>query len=139
MFNQLHISMYQKAKLIDNFVSNEQLFNCVAEAGVIHSGDNTSCHSSIFDKFNLGNIDFTSEKIINPKKVNWSKASEEAKKHYLNTLASKLESVVVPDCVQCVDLYCTVHTEQLEEYTMNVLEAVEGASQGLSAFNRRKL
>ena len=82
--------------VIDHFVSNEQLFNCVAEAGVIHSGDNTSCHSSIFAKFNLGNIDFTSEKIINPKKVNWSKASEEAKHHYMDISSIKLESVVVP-------------------------------------------
>ena len=59
------------------------------------------------------------------KRVNWSKASEEAKLHYRDTLNTKLRSVEVPDCVQCEDLHCTLHTEQLEEYTMNIMETVE--------------
>ena len=35
---------------------------------------------------------------------------------------------MIPECVSCQDFNCTNHTEDMEEYTMAVLEAVEGAS-----------
>ena len=68
------------------------------------------------------------EKIHHSRRVNWAKASEEAKEKYTKTLANKLNSVLEPDCVKCLDLHCQVHTEELEDYTMSVLEAVESAA-----------
>ena len=113
---------------IDPFVSNELVYDCTVEAGVIHSGDNPSTHSPIFTKLKLGNIDFTTEKVKSSKRVNWSKASEEAKLNYTCILNKKLSSINIPDCVQCDDLHCDDHTEQLEEYTMDILETVEKAA-----------
>ena len=101
------------------------MFNHVVEAGVIHSGENSSNHCPIYTKIKLDNIDTSTESVKSPGKVCWARASEEAKEKYICTLSTKLNSVQVPVCVQCVDLHCTVHTEELEDYTMNVLEAVE--------------
>ena len=113
---------------LDHFVSNELVYNCTVEAGVIHSGDNPSTHSPIFVKLKLGNIDFSTEKLKSSKRINWSKASEESKQNYISTLNVKLSSIHIPDCVQCDDMHCGDHTEQLEEYTMDIMETVEKAA-----------
>ena len=104
------------------------MYNHVVEAGVIHSGENPSNHSPIYTKLKLDSIDICTKSAKNTRKVSWSKASEEAKKNYINTVTSKLNSVPVPGCVHCMDLQCSVHTEELEDYTMNVLEALESAA-----------
>ena len=61
--------------------------------------------------------------------MNWSKASDEAKQKYINLMTSKLNSVLVPACVECSDLQCEDHTEELEDYTMDILQAIETAAQ----------
>ena len=115
--------------VIDHFVGNNMVYNLIEEAGVFHSGENPSNHSPIFAKLKLNNIDFSTESIKSSKRVNWSKASEEAKQYYHNTVTEKLNSLTIPACVQCMDMQCKDHTEEIEEYTMNVLEAVETAAQ----------
>ena len=92
--------------VIDHFVGNNMVYNLIEEAGVFHSGENPSNHSPIFAKLKLNNIDFSTESIKSSKRVNWSKASEEAKQYYHNTVTEKLNSLTIPACVQCMNMQC---------------------------------
>ena len=38
-----------------------------------------------------------------------------------------LQTIVPPSCVGCIDLHYTNHNEEMDEYTMEVLEALEKA------------
>ena len=114
---------------IDHFVSNDVLFNRIVEAGVIHAGENPSNHSPIFAKVNLENVDISTENVQTKKRVNWEKSTAEAKELYLATLANKLDQLEVPECVQCRDIHCTTHMKEVEDYTIAVLESIEGAAQ----------
>ena len=119
---------------IDHFAANEVLYNSVYEAGVVHSGENPSNHSPIFTKIEFNDIDTGKEQVKFRKRVNWKKSSEEARTNYSDSLATKLDQVKVPDCVECRDIHCSIHTDQMEEYTIAILEAVESASQESLAF-----
>ena len=100
---------------IDHFGASQRVYNAICEAGVIHSGDNTSNHSAIFVKINVGKLDLTLETPSAPVRVSWSKANTDAQAKYKSTLAEKLNSLVLPDCVSCEDLHCKDHSDFLEE------------------------
>ena len=114
---------------IDHFVGNDLIHKSVTEAGVIHSGENPSNHSPIFSKIKLDGVDKSREKVRSRKRVNWDRSSEEARANFSVTLSKRLELLKVPECVHCRDIHCSAHTEQMENYTMAVLEAVELSSQ----------
>ena len=116
------------SSIIDHFAGNQNVYNAAKEAGVLHSGDNPSNHSPIYLKVKLGEIDFATEKPSGEKRVNWGKSSKEAREHFVTTLAGKLDTLDIPDCVSCRDFHCTIHTEQVEEYTMSILETMETAA-----------
>ena len=113
---------------IDHFVSNDIVLKSVTEAGVIHSGENPSNHSPIFVKLQLNGIDPSTEKSKCPKRVNWNKASEQAKINYSESLNQMLANINTPACISCTNVHCTTHTMELEDYTMQVLEAIEAAA-----------
>ena len=115
------------SSVIDHFVSNDVLLNAVTEAGVIHAGDNPSNHSPIFAKFKINGIDPSVEQVQGQKRVNWAKATENEKLDYHADLQDRLNCIAVPDSAHCGDILCGIHTEELEDYTMQVLEAVEAA------------
>ena len=92
-------------------------------------------HSPIFTKFKVANIDSGIEQIKKERRVNWSKASEQAKQNYIQNVSSKLCEVEVPSCVNCSDLHCKDHTEELESYSIDVLEAVEKVAQECLPFS----
>ena len=114
---------------IDHFVGNAALFNKVVEAGVIHSGENPSNHSPIFTKIDLGDVDISMEKSEGSRRVNWSKSSSEARNRYKELVTEKLAQIAVPDCVECRDVHCTGHMEDIENYTMDLLQVVEVSGQ----------
>ena len=99
-----------------------------AEAGVIHAADNPSNHSPIYTKFQLSGIDPTVEKPVKQQRVNWDKAADQAKTKYKETLTEKLNNVPVPAAIQCRDVHCRAHMEDLEEYTLAIMESVESAA-----------
>ena len=95
---------------------------------MIHSGTNPSNHSAIFAKLNIGEMDLEMENIKPPKRISWDKSTDQAKLNSQSTLAMNLSAVATPECAHCTDVHCTVHTENIEEYTMQILEAVEDAA-----------
>ena len=83
---------------------------------------------SIITKVSLGDIELSMEEPSREKLVSWERASDDAKNGFKTVLQDKLLSIAVPASSNCEDLKCTTHTEDMEEYTMQVLEAVECAS-----------
>ena len=113
---------------IDYFVGSNLICRSTTEASVIHNGDNPSNHSPIYTKLDVGQFSLEVEKIQGQKRVNWSKATDVAIENYKLTVTYKLDSIVVPECHNCTDLYCTANSDLVEVYTMSVLESVETAA-----------
>ena len=113
---------------IDHFAYSRRLLTKLYEARVIHSGENTSNHSAIFARLNLGEFDEQLEQNKQVKRVNWEKSSEQARLEYQRKLSGLLLDIPTPDCANCRNIHCTAHTEDLENYTVNILEAVEAAA-----------
>ena len=110
---------------IDHFASNDTLYNSVVEAGVFHSGDNPSNHSPIFAKVVLDLDMKVTESNHVRKRVNWRKSTVEARDIYTKTLDEKLTQLPIPECVSCKDVHCTIHRDQIEDYTVAILETVQ--------------
>ena len=94
---------------IDDFVGSQRVFESIAEAGVVHSGMNTSNHSAIFTKLRVGDLNLEMESIKGEKRANWAKATDAAKENYKITLSGKLNALAQPNCVNCQDLNCVEH------------------------------
>ena len=116
------------SSIIDHFIGNDIVINSVVDAGVLHDVNNPSNHEAIFTKLNLQNIDTSSEEKNNQKRVKWEKATEQAKKKYEEVLNTKLSNIAVPSAINCKDVHCMAHMADVEDYTMNIMEAVESAA-----------
>ena len=62
------------------------------------------------------------------KNPNWTKSTENEKNNFKTDVTSKLNNIEEYDCINCNDVHCNLHKEKLEEYCMNVLEAVDCAA-----------
>ena len=113
---------------LDHFVTSQRLYSAISDAGVIHSGDNPSNHSPIFLKVKVGELDLSMELPSAPTRIQWSKANSDAKTKYKTCLSEKLRALALPECINCIDLNCNIHSESVEDYTMNVMEALEDAA-----------
>ena len=94
----------------------------------MHSGMNNSNHSAIFTKLKVGELNIEVESIKSEKRVNWAKASDIARENYRFNLSGKLNTLASPDCLNCHDLNCNEHNLSIEDYTMDVLQAVESTA-----------
>ena len=115
---------------IDHFVSNSRVVESITDAGVHHSALNPSNHSPIYAKIDVGHLKTEVEECHSTKRTSWAKASEEAKAGYSETVANKLTNLLIPECISCTNLHCNDqdHVHQIENYTLDVLEAVEAAA-----------
>ena len=95
---------------------------------MIHSGANTSNHSAIYAQLLLGDLAANTEQVVAEKRVDWDKSPEHAKPSYQDILTDLLSDIPAPACAACKDLRCTEHINDLEDYTMDILEAVEAAA-----------
>ena len=63
-------------------------------------------------------------------RISWGKSNEDAKIAYRTALNNKLTQVSIhPDVLRCLDLHCKCHHEAIDEYTLEVLEAIELAGE----------
>ena len=114
--------------IIDHLVTNQRVYDAISEAGVIHTGENPSNHSAIYAKINVEKLDLTLETHPAPIRVQWDKASSDAHARYRTGLSEKLSQIILPAGISCTDLQCKEHSDLLEEYTMEVVEAVQAAA-----------
>ena len=126
-----HLSLVRSVpaySTIDHFVVSPQVHQAVAEANVLHCGGNPSNHSPIYLKLRVGELDLELESPNPESRISWDKATEDARLNYQDQLASKLDLIECSaSCMNCTSFNCISHTEDLEEYTMQVLEAIETA------------
>ena len=71
---------------IDHFVVSNNVLRATEEAGVIHNALNTSNHSPIFSKIDVGQLHACTEESQLRRRTSWAKASEEAKATFIETL-----------------------------------------------------
>ena len=115
------------SSIIDHFSTSANLYDAITEAGVIHSGENLSNHLAIFLKVNIGELDLGVEVPLKSKKLCWDKATEDAKASYVSTLKKSLIELSAPNCLSCVNFQCQNHTREIEEYSINIFEALDNA------------
>ena len=113
---------------LDHFVTTQRVYNAISEAGVIHSGENPSNHSAIYSKIKVGDLDLSLETSSAPVRVQWAKANSDAQNKYKTCLSEKLNKLILPDCASCQDIHCQEHREEMEDYTVNIMEAIETAA-----------
>ena len=116
---------------LDHFICNSRLLQSVTDSGVCHFGDNPSHHSPIMLKLNLGSLPVKiKSNPVRHKRPAWYKASEQQMSQYSDILMQKLESVSVPDCLQCRDVKCdsVAHSDNRDGFVLDVLGAVIEAS-----------
>ena len=118
---------------IDHFLVNPRLCDSIFEAGVAHSSENVSNHSPIYCKINLTELDLSLEEITSRPRINWNKSDEPQKSRYREMLASKLNSIKIPN--SCNDKFCSLesHKEETEDYVIEVMKCIESC--GRSSLN----
>ena len=72
---------------IDHFVLSKRLLDSVVDARVVHSGDNPSNHSAIYLKIDTGFLNLVLEHPKIEERANWSRATEDAKAAFRDTLS----------------------------------------------------
>ena len=111
--------------MIDHFAVCDRMISGLESASVLHDGTNTSNHSPIFATFDVGKMDLQTEQIGRHSRVSWDNASEDAKSNFKSVLESRLHSIQYDNMCcnpKCKSDYCK---DQLENFTISVLEAVE--------------
>ena len=103
------------------------------DAGVLHLPDNKSDHSPIYCSINFSAIEhnFAVPKVSKPR-PSWKRASCEQKLEYKTQLAERLAGLSAPDSVLlCRNVHCkdTKHKEDLDQYTLEVLETVQAVAE----------
>ena len=87
-----------------------------------------SNHSAIFVKLNLENVEKHEVEQKSQEKVMWDNTSLGAIENYKDTLDMLLSDVHLPECINCKDLRCNDHKEEIDEYILSVLDSVQVAS-----------
>ena len=113
---------------IDHFVGSQQVLDLVTDGGVTHFSENLSNHSPIFIKLNVGLFTMSTECPVITPRTSWNKASEEARNIFKDDLANKLRVLQVPESVLCQDVHCSRHDNDIEDYTVEVLQAIESSA-----------
>lgn len=114
---------------IDHFISNGRLYNSVIEADVINNPNNLSGHSPIYLKLILEGLNLEVEEQQSNPKPCWSKASDQEKVTYQESLDVYLDNLNQPEqCNMCETLCCDLHTDSVEEFAMGICQAVDTAA-----------
>ena len=113
---------------IDHFIVNERLYNAISEAGSVRSVEILSGHDPIYCKIIVGQLDLSLEKENTKPLPSWGKASEFERNNYRFELENRLNNIDIPGGVNCRNILCNEHTDELNEYCEEVLQAVELAA-----------
>ena len=110
---------------VDHFAGSERLYNSVIEFNVIHSGQNTSDHDPIYAKLSVGELEVTTEEQTKSSIPSWSKANDTERNKCIDKMATLLDAIHIPECVNCENMSCSKHIDEMEDYCLNVLDAIE--------------
>ena len=124
-FTHIHTDMKSFA-VLDHFFVNQNLLDCVVDAGPLHLGDNLSRHSPIMMKVKLSQVVKSRNKqpdIPRPRKPAWFKATQEDKNSYNEVLYTQLRELDIPDSLGCTDVSCKclVHSQDRDRLMIDIL------------------
>ena len=115
--------------LLDHFFWNSDFSSSVTDAGVLHLPGNMSDHSPIFCTFDSSLFqELLTDPVKTSPRPSWKRASSEEKSSYMTSLKDRLSKLTIPDSVtSCTNVHCkqASHREDLDQYTLGVLEAVQ--------------
>jgi hypothetical protein len=118
---------------LDHFFWSDSLSENVIDAGVLHCPDNQSDHSPIYCVLKYPDIhEEVHEQVHQKPKPNWKKASHEQKDCFKIKLEEKLSQIRIPPSVtMCRNVQCKNedHKEDLDIFTMEMLETVQGVAE----------
>ena len=119
--------------VLDHFAWTPMVGSSVVDAGVLHLPDNSSDHSPIYCTVNMSAINHTdtSPKAATPR-PSWKRASPEQKLEFKADLTDKLARIYTPvSALSCQNVHCKdpKHREDLDSYTLEVLETVQAAAE----------
>ena len=89
---------------------------------------NISSIRSIYVKLDVGQLKVETDEVHASSRTSWDKASEENKNAFTAAVATKLNEITMPGCISCSNLHCSDHSDQIDSYTLEVLEAIESAA-----------
>ena len=118
---------YKSTSVLDHFIMNERLLSIVEDCGSVHLGDNRSRHSPIMVKLNLGAIPVKQKVIIKTtKRPAWYKASAEDIMSYTEDLDNKMQNIVVPESVHCLNTECSdpSHSSERDSMVLDMLVSI---------------
>ena len=114
-YTHLHTD-FKSTSVIDHFMVNERLLPLVVDCGPLHLGDNRSRHSPVMVKLDLGAIPMKNFK--SPKRPAWYKASQEDIMTYTEELDCRIQDILVPKSVSCLDIDCSDPSHSIERDSM---------------------
>ena len=130
-FTYMHTD-HKSTSILDNFFVNEALLPYISEASPMHFGDNPSGHSPIMLTLQVANIPrrIIEEEVRVPRRVAWEKVERTQLTEYKADLQQRLEGLVEPECLDCVNAKCedSTHSEQRDRYVLDVMGAWVEAS-----------
>ena len=125
-FTYMHTDL-KSTSVIDNFFVNEALLPYISEASPMHFGDNPSGHSPIMLTLEVKDIPRRKieDEVRVPRRIAWEKVERAQLAEYMNDLQERLEVLVEPGCLGCVDVKCEdkLHSEQRDSYVLDVMGA----------------
>ena len=125
-YTHIHTDLTSTSTL-DHFVVNERLLSVIADAGVLHLGDNLSRHSPIMLKLNLGSLPVQSKTSTkSTRRPAWYKAEQSHMDEFTRSVDDKLSSLQVPETLRCSDPHCQDrhHTQERDNFVLDVMCSV---------------
>lgn len=118
---------------IDHFCISSDLVDSCFEAMPLHLMENASNHAPIYLKFkcDITLLPITGDNSNRRRSPKWDKATPQQKQGFLNTLTELINNINVPNSVcACRNVKCEElsHREELDDYVINLLEAIEEAT-----------
>ena len=126
---------------LDYLLWNTELRRSVLNSGVLHTVTNTSDHHPIY--FDLAKTFESNDAKPQPDQetkgsISTKALDEEDWNHFTTQLEGELSHVAVPKCADCQNVHChdDKHKEEVDEYTKNVLGAIDRCIQDVAKKQR---
>ena len=106
---------------------------------VIHFPENTSDHSPIYCETSETCSDkkIDCDENITNHPVNLKRMTDEDSSNFNTIVDTKLEGIVIPDCVSCRDVHCKNpnHIAEIDEYSLNILGIMDDINKQITEKN----
>lgn len=117
--------------LIDHFIFNSRINDCLVNCYSLEEGDNLSDHCPVIIAvcLNTSNDNMPSNIIDisnSIRKIRWHDATDDDKNNYRKSLIGFLDDICIPfDALNCSDFQCSSHNLDFNNFMFDIIEAIE--------------